>query len=332
MEDNTTLSPGEINRDITITTTDVCMFLFALCLAAFITSANATTIVAIWRTPALRTLANIYVCSLACADFVVGAMCVLLALFLLPPLRDSWFDRSDGLCSFFYGMNVGMTAISASNMTLIALDRYLYIIRPYFYQRVINTCVISTFISVSWTLGLIIALMPQFIARPSSEVPLCNITRRLPTWYLFHMSASLYSFTVFADIIFYSFILRAAARQRKAIRVNVASQVQQGNEGVDGNFKGDSHNITKGTMKSIKFFLTVFGFFFCSLTPMAVVMAVDNYVDVYSGLYRVLNLIAVLNSGTNFIIYAVMNKQFRQAFLQTTLLARCGKSFLKADG
>ncbi|GFO49565.1 beta-1 adrenergic receptor [Plakobranchus ocellatus] len=240
MEDNRTTASSVTTRDITIRAGDVCMFLFALCLAAFITSANATTIVAIWRTPALRTLANIYVCSLACADFVVGAMCVLLALFQLPPLKDKWFDRSDGLCSFFYGMNVGMTATSTSNMTLIALDRYLYIVRPFFYERVINTLVISIFISVSWTLGLIIALMPQFVARPSSEKPLCEISSRLPIWYLFYLCTSLYVLTCFVNIILYSCILRASARQRKAIAVNVASHVEQANQGVDGNFKGES--------------------------------------------------------------------------------------------
>ncbi|GFO49566.1 neuropeptide ff receptor 2 [Plakobranchus ocellatus] len=85
-------------------------------------------------------------------------------------------------------------------------------------------------------------------------------------------------------------------------------------------------------MKSIKFFLTVFGFFFCSLTPMAVVMAVDNYVDVYSGLYRFVHLIAILNSATNFIIYGVMNKQFRHAFLKTSALARCGTYFCRQAG
>ena len=122
MESSTETAQLE-QRDTTIKLSDMGLFFVALCLSLFITSANAMTIVAIWRTPALRTLANTYVCSLACADVVVGVVCILLALFMLPPLRISWFDQSAHLCSVLNGMNIGMTTVSAFNMTLIAFDR-----------------------------------------------------------------------------------------------------------------------------------------------------------------------------------------------------------------
>ncbi|GFN88410.1 hypothetical protein PoB_001491600 [Plakobranchus ocellatus] len=85
----------------------------------------------------------------------------------------------------------------------------------------------------------------------------------------------------------------------------------------------ETPNITKGTMKSIKFFLTVYGMFFLCGTPTVVAIGLDYYSEVPDMVYRFLNLFTLSNSGMNFIIYAAMNKQFRQAFLQTPILARC---------
>ena len=106
-----------------VTVADAGLFLMALCLAIFIISANATTILTIWRTPALRTLANTYVCSLACADMVVGMICILMALFMLPPVRLELFFKHLGVCLLFQGTIIGMSIVSAIHMTLIAIDR-----------------------------------------------------------------------------------------------------------------------------------------------------------------------------------------------------------------
>ncbi|GFR73399.1 D(2) dopamine receptor [Elysia marginata] len=89
---------------------------------------------------------------------------------------------------------------------------------------------------------------------------------------------------------------------------------------------GTSTNINKGTMKSIKFFLTVFGVFLVCGTPTVVVMGLDYHYSVPSTVYRFLTIIAVSNSGMNFIIYAAMNRQFRHAFLMNSALARCRNS------
>ncbi|GFR67767.1 beta-2 adrenergic receptor [Elysia marginata] len=319
---NSTQASDPALEDTTIRPTDVCLFFIALCLALFIMSANATTVLAIWRTPGLRTLANTYVCSLACSDLVVGGVCVLLALYMLPPLRVNWFDRSGNLCSLLNGLNIGMTVVSAFSMTLIAFDRYLYIIKPYFYQRNINIQVIGISIALVWIAGLVVAFLPQFIAR---DGVLCHITDRLPVWYLFHLCTILYLLTCVVNILLYTVILKVACRQRNAVMATVVS-VQNTKPGELGKAGGTSSKISKGTMKSIKFFLTVFGCFFCCITPMVVVLALDIYVSVPTALYRLLNVVALLNSAMNFLIYAAMNLQFRQAFLKTSSLARVCES------
>lgn len=303
-----------------VTLTDAGLSLMAMLLALFITSANATTILAIWRTPALRTLANTYVCSLACVDFIVGLVCVLLALFMIPPLRLEIFFKHIEMCSLFHGAIIGMSALSAIHMSLIAVDRYLYIIQPYFYQRFMTFRVISTFIGLAWVIGLGLSVMPFFTTAPYSEVPSCNITQRQPIWFTFYTCTALFTALCVVNLIMYSIILHAAGKQRRAVQANVPVHQQ------NGKIKKNSSNINKGTMKSIKFFLTVFGVFLLCGTPTVVVMGLDYYTPVPDDLYRFLNIFTVSNSGMNFIIYAAMNKQFRHAFLCNSVLGRCRSS------
>ncbi|GFR73397.1 beta-1 adrenergic receptor [Elysia marginata] len=230
---NTSSYKDELSQ---VTLTDAGLSVMALFLALFITSANATTIMAIWRTPALRTLANTYVCSLACADFIVGLVCVLLALFMLPPVRLELFYKHIEVCSLFQGTTIGMSALSAIHMTLIAVDRYLYIIQPYFYQRVVTLRVISVFICMAWVIGLVLSFLPQFTTVPYGDVPLCDITARQPVWYTFYTCTVLFSALCVVNLIMYSIILHAAGKQRRAVRAT--APVPQQNGKVQG--KGDN--------------------------------------------------------------------------------------------
>ncbi|RUS87549.1 hypothetical protein EGW08_004725 [Elysia chlorotica] len=188
--------------------------------------------------------------------------------------------------------------------------------RPYLYQRVITVRVIAVFLSIAWVIGLALSLLPQVTARPYGPVPVCDITQSQPVWYTFYTCTVLFAALCLVNVLVYSVILHAAGRQRVAVRSSVPAAHHAA--------KGKSSNINRGTMKSLKFFLTVFGVFLVCGTPTVVVMGLDYYSRVSSDVYRFLNLIAVANSGMNFIIYAAMNKQFRQAFLRTSVLTRCG--------
>ena len=106
--------------------------------------------------------------------------------------------------------------------------RYLYIIKPYFYQRVINFRVVAIFLAIAWGFGLIISFLPQFIAKPYGEVPLCDITQRQPIWYTFYTCTVLFGVLCVVNVIMYSIILNAAAKQRKAVRANVPISHQNG--------------------------------------------------------------------------------------------------------
>lgn len=214
-----TNTPEDIsNLDLnSVTLIDVLLFMFACLLAAFICIGNITAVLAIWHTPSLRSLPNLYVASLACADFIVGLGCILLALFLLPPTRSRLFFRYIHLCVLMQGLNLGMCAVSVLHMTLISVDRFLYIARPYFYERVVKLRPAVVAICAIWTFGVVYSLLPQFIHRPYGDQPVCDVTMVLPIGYLFYSSCTIYFSLVLLIVMMYSFILRTAVVQQRAI-------------------------------------------------------------------------------------------------------------------
>ena len=108
--------------------------------------------------------------------------------------------------------------------------RYLYIMKPYFYERVITIRVISGFIGSTWVAGLAVTFMSQFIGRPYDEVPLCDVTLRQPIWYTFYLTGVIYFLTSICTAVTYIVILKAASRQRKAVRANEVSSTQRSGE------------------------------------------------------------------------------------------------------
>lgn len=196
---------------------DIILCVAACLLCVFVCTGNVMTILAIVNTPTLRTLANIYVASLAVADFIVGLTFILLALFSVPTTRIRIFYRFINVCVLMYGLSIGMTSVSAIHMTIISVDRYLYIAHPYFYQRVVTIRVVTGSMGFAWTFGSIYTLLPQFIHRPYPNPPVCDVTKLMPIGYIFYATAAIYWALVGVIVVMYSLILQTALRQGKAI-------------------------------------------------------------------------------------------------------------------
>lgn len=302
---NTTSSGNRNSESTEITTVDACLFVLALLLSFFICTVNIVTILLLWRTETLRTLANLYLASLAAADLVVGLGLVPMALFLLPPTRVSLFNRYSNLCVLMSGLNLGMAGNSVIHMAFVSVDRYLFISRPYTYQRVMNVRVVVINVTSAWVIGVSYTFLPQFIHQSFTDGVKCDVTELLPMWYLAYGAWGFYFTSVAVILIMYSLILRTAFKQRKSIQ-SVAPFGAQAN----GNSRG---TISKSTLKSLKFFVTVFGIFFLCMTPIVISLGVDYYVNVPVTLYRILVMLALTNSGMNFVIFTVQNGQFRRA-------------------
>ncbi|CAG5130297.1 unnamed protein product [Candidula unifasciata] len=374
---------------------DIILVIVALVLSISIISVNFVTIVVIKRTHHLHTLSNIYIVSLAVVDLIVGLGLLPLSAFYVPSVRRDYYDRDANLCVFVLGTNLGMAVVSTLHMTLIATDRYLYIVWPYLYQKYVHRKLVFAILGSTWIFGIFYGLVPQFIYRDITRFNKCDITLIMPKEYLFYSNVSIYVLCVTVDVVLYSLILIAASRQRRVIRSSSQSVDSTNTDGSlsdtttcitqynisticynnrrthDSNqflplsnseisqqettrYTESSHqsnnpqhsnnaqhsktysvkrpsgtSLPSGKLRhrnkrltSVRFFMTVFGVYFFCLTPTVACMGIDYHQPIPRVVYNLFNLLALLNSGMNFLIFFVLNSRFRTSVIE---LCRCGK-------
>lgn len=118
---------------------------------------NLLTITAIVRTPHLRHSgqwqATLYVFSLAVADILAGFPSVWFGGLYVTETR-AMMDDSYTLC--LSGAIVTICVVACTNISLlaIAVDRLMYIVYPYFYQRFISERLVKTVILVIWVVSI----------------------------------------------------------------------------------------------------------------------------------------------------------------------------------
>ncbi|KAK6171424.1 hypothetical protein SNE40_019617 [Patella caerulea] len=270
-------------------------------LCIFICSGNVLTIIAVLRTPVLRTVPNMYVTSLAVADFLAGAVIPLQILIFIPSVKYIINDIKY-LCLFRHVTFFVSVSMSVASMVAIAFDRAVYIGYPLRYKQLATTKRTWMVIVCMWISSLVIGTMPLYYNnwKPCIE---CSIFRVLKMEYQVYIQTSLFVVSCILTACCYGNILRIARQQQRQILEQTAPQCSKPQLAQD--------------LKLVKLFGLVFGVFFICYLP-AIVSVTAGHLGVYVP-QMVTNItvpILVLNSGMNFVVYAVKNKDFRRAFVK----------------
>ncbi|KAK6171425.1 hypothetical protein SNE40_019618 [Patella caerulea] len=278
-------------------------------LTIFICSGNFLTIIAVWRTPVLRTVPNMYVTSLAVADFIAGAVILLQVPIFIPSVKHIVSDIKY-LCLFRHVTFFVSVSMSVVSMVAIAFDRTIYISCPLRYMQLATTKRTWMVIVCMWIFSLLIGTMPFYYNnwKPCMN---CSIFRVLKMEYQVYIQTSLFAFFCILTACCYGNILRIARRQQRQILEQTTRSRQ-------------SHKPQLAQdLKLVKLFGLVFGVFFICYLP-AIISVAGGHLGIYVP-QMVTNItvpILVLNSGMNFVVYAVKNKDFRRAFVKMTCTKR----------
>ncbi|GFO22328.1 5-hydroxytryptamine receptor 2b [Plakobranchus ocellatus] len=129
---------------------------------------NLLLIYVICRTRSLHSITNILVASMGLTDVLVGVQCCMMGLIRLPNGLRSWLDLTPSdmhvFDSIMVSLSTGLVSVSILHVSLLAVDRYLYILWPFHYtQRVTRSRVLLTAGGI-WMLGLgyVLLLTVQF--------------------------------------------------------------------------------------------------------------------------------------------------------------------------
>ncbi|KAK7501380.1 hypothetical protein BaRGS_00007505 [Batillaria attramentaria] len=280
---------------------DFSQIVFALLgylLAVWMLLANGLIILAVFRFEKLRTRANMYIVSLAATDALVGVLHFVLGSFYIPSLRP-WFDSTEFVCVGMLSWAYVTVVCSGFNMCLIALDRYIYIAKPYLYERYVTERNIAGAIVTVWVLAFAYGTIP-FYHNTFSSSKRCAVTEVIPLMYRSFLSAGVFLFCCLCTGVVYIKITLITLHHKK----NIART---------GGENAMNSRVDKGSLKALKLFLSVFGCMFICWSPYFVVELVAVYSDVAGVWIRCSTFLGFLNSGMNIFIYPYFNKEFRKA-------------------
>ncbi|KAK6170563.1 hypothetical protein SNE40_018928 [Patella caerulea] len=266
---------------------------------------NLLTIIAVYKTPSLQTIPNMFVVSLAVADFLTG-FAILYYMFNMIPVLEYYFNNMKYLCIVRYALVYTYIAQSVLSLCLISVDRLLYIKYPLRYLTSVTARNAGIMIAISWIFSLIIGTVPLY---NYIWVDATGCTNNLTKEFQVYGAFSVFVVCVMCTFYCYFEITRIALRQRRTIKaLQVASAY------LDGKYC----SVDNGYLKSVKLFAVVFFAFLLFWMPiniLSLVMQLSNY-DVPSWSIYIAITFGYINSGTNFLIYAWGNNLFRRAFLK----------------
>ena len=268
---------------------------------------NTLVLVAMVIYPRLRTVTNCFIASLATADLLVGVIVAPLAALSYLGLPKDYMG-----CVLTNSILVVLTQISIFSLVDVAVERFIAIKNPFFYQNHMTTRVAMVIISISWVVAILIGLVPMFgwnLGPMQDNV--CAFVKVIDMRYMVYFNFFGFVLTpLIIMFLIYSYIFYIVRQQMAKI---CALEVIQRTEGK----KAESR--FKREVKAAKSLAVVIGIFaFCWL-PIHILNSISLLcTDPTCAYHYTILLTAILlshvNSAINPFLYAIGNSQFKIAF------------------
>ena len=289
---------------------------------------NILIITTLLSQPALRSLHNLYIGNLALADLLIVGYCVPfwlldLALGYTPVLNQRHCNANSFL--LFLCLNA-----SIYTLVLIGFNRYLSVCHAGVYVRLFNkTNTIVSCVGV-WIFSASLSILPFFHVRNtafvySSKAHLCSFNGT-DTGNLFSIISVI---NVVLPTIFVGFfslsIFRYWSQSRRRISQWSQNQSQSHNQNQNqrqSQIPKVRSGLSSANIAFIRSLVLVFLLLVLLYIPLSVTVAITGSVYVSPDVYGVLVLIFFLNNSINWIVYGLLNKNFKNGY-KRLLMARC---------
>lgn len=189
-----------------------------IALAAGTVFGNFLVIFAVLNERRLRSrVTNMFISSLACADFLIGAVVLPFSIYDL--LSDGFWIFGRDLCDMWHAFDVLGCTASITNLCVIAIDRFWAITKPMSYQHKISRKIAFVMIAMAWTSSAVISFPCIWWWRAVEEptAPTACIFPQDPSYLVLSSFISFYIPSMIM-IVLYIRVYRTAVRQVRAIR------------------------------------------------------------------------------------------------------------------
>ncbi|XP_078573019.1 melatonin receptor type 1B-B-like [Branchiostoma floridae x Branchiostoma japonicum] len=309
---------------------------------------NVLVMAAIATHKRLRTLANIFVVNLAIADIIVSSIINVFTIISIMSDGEYWEQRPM-LCDVIGGMCVIVCVCSMYNIAAIAANRYIAICHNSYYHD-IYTHRKTVLMAISlWVLCTLLDL-PNFLGwgghHYDRKTMICSYNHLADysyTLFLILLGLGLpMGVVIFCYICLYIHVQQSRKnlaklsgknaiiymKASKSVQYPPKSPMMNKSTKIDKSLKVSEHSKKKGwgrmtnsDIRLLKTLLVIFISFALCWTPYGVIFLVDSKGQWPKPVYVMAIILAHLNSSMNSVIYGVMNRSFRQAYI--ALFRRC---------
>ncbi|KAK6645470.1 hypothetical protein RUM43_001747 [Polyplax serrata] len=266
-----------------------------------IVSGNVLTIAAILMNRGIsHNVSNHFILSLACSDLFVGLILPYHMMFYIQPELSQIF----GFCIARLGLLSLVCTASVMNIIGIAVDRFIAIVYPLHYHKVMTKRLARGLVVIGWILAVSISVIPVFWnkweqnVRNKKSKGKCELGYIVEPLYVktIYLPCFVLLFTIMCG--FYVKIFAETRKHAKRMR----------------RVKNDPPD----TWKSLQVLMLVMGSFTISYMPFIIVVILNTifqyHTETTSLLYKITISLAVSNSAINPLIYAWKNQEFKKAF------------------
>ena len=267
---------------------------------------NLFTLIAVLRSPRLRTIPSMFVTWLAVADILQAVPSTPLTLSVL--IKSDWpFDLATCQFQGYYGISLAFA--SSEMLALMSLNRYFRIVKPNNYRHIFTRKRTALMILFGWLLASLVQLpyvtSGHFYSFHAGKL-FCNQDCREP---FSTTLVSVFGGIPMSIISFCSFkVLRSVQAHRKKRFVGV-----------------NNVNVNVEDIKVARVLLAMVLAHIVCFSPVIVIEAID-FVTQGSYLprqaYFFSTIMATMSSSVNPLIYGVMNRTFRQEYIRLLRLNR----------
>ncbi|TSO67445.1 Adenosine receptor A2b [Bagarius yarrelli] len=286
-------------------------------------SGNLLVCIAIGRSKKLRTITNYFLVSLAAADFFVGTLAIPCAI-----LTDLGFPHNNlYLCATVVYMLITLTQASVFSLLAIAIERYVAILWPFHYQRLLKPRNAKLVIVITWILAFLLSLVPLLGFRKRFRhinycFFACIVDIALMVYFNFFGCILLPLLTMFFIYAHIFLTVRRQVRRIAALQGALEVQARQNSA------------MRREAKKATSIFLLVFLFVLCWM-PIHITNCLQQFCPHYMvplPLILTAIILSHANSAINPLLYAYSMKSFRRAFKDIILCCRITSQLSETTG
>ena len=284
-----------------------------LVIATFSTTGNLLVCLAVKQNKRLQTVTNYFLVSLAVADFFVGALAIPCAILtdLGMPYHNLYF------CILILSVLIMLTHTSIFSLLAVAVERYIAILLPLHYHRIMRPWNARLIILTTWLLAFLtgsIPLMGWHKTPPQSSHCFFACVIDLTYMVYFNFFGCMLVPLVVMFVI-YAHIFMTVRRQMRRITALQAGAKGPANRAV---------SLRREVRKATSLFLLLFLFTICWI-PMHVIncfLLVCPQCNVPEPIMLMAILLSHANSAFNPLLYAYRMKSYRQTVKTMFLCCR----------